>query len=752
MALEVASLYAKLGLDKDEFVSGLSSSKESISGFGGAMGGMVDGAARGFSGLQTVAMVAGGALVAGAGALGAALFKSVGAAMQAQAGQAELAAVLESTGGKAGMTADAVNELASRFQTLTPFEDDVVLAGENMLLTFTNIGKDVFPQATEAMLNMGQKFGSVDAAAVQLGKALNDPIAGVTALRKWGVTLTDAQEESIKAFMAQGDIASAQKIILGELETEFGGLAVAAGQTLTGKLEILKNSFGDMQEKIGGAFIPILTQVADLLITGLNSDVVQTALSNVANTVENLTSTIGKFSSNLQEGMSPMDSFIEAIDGLVPQGVTDALVNLRDDILPGLSAFFTNNVQPIIDFVTQNVELRDVLMAAGVVVASIVLPALAGIVIAAAPVVAVGAALVGAIALARTAWENDWGGIQGKVAAAVAFIGPKMQELKDWFTNTAVPAIQDFGVKVGEFAAAAAPKIQEFIDAAVPKLKEMGDWFTNTAVPAIQDFGAKVGEFAAAAGPKIQEFFNNVKPYLAEAWLKWNELSTWFKMTGEPAIRQFAANAAQWIKEFIDKARPIIEEFSKNWEEKAKPALDKVSEAIGRIVNDIGVILKPIMDGSTKDFSIMDAILGGLEKTLGLVVIAIEGIGKAFDSIAWVFDRVAEAVKIFTDLKNQIQQIADIIHSGNFNILGGISGALGLPGFDTGGVVAGPTGSPQLVMAHGGETIIPTHKQNGGGQAGNTFNISINANDSAGGQRAADAFVSTLRARGMVTI
>jgi hypothetical protein len=663
MALEVASLYAKLGLDKDQFVSDLNSSKESISGFGGAMGGMVDGAARGFSGLQTVAMVAGGALVAGAGALGAALYNSVGAAMQAQDGQAELAAVLESTGGKAGMTADAVNELASRFQTLTPFEDDVVLAGENMLLTFTNIGADVFPMATEAMLNMGQKFGSVDAAAVQLGKALNDPVAGVTALRKVGVVLTEQQEESIKGFMAVGDIASAQKIILGELETEFGGLAVAAGATLTGKMEILKNSIGDVQEKIGTAFLPVLSKMADLLTEGINSDVFQTTLTNVANTVENLTSTIGKFSSNLQEGMTPMDAFIEAIDGLAPQGVTDALVNLRDDILPGLSAFFTNNVQPIIDFVTQNVELRDVLMAAGVVVASIVLPALAGIVTAAAPVIAVGAALVGAIALARTAWENDWGGIQEKVAAAVAFIGPKMQELKDWFTNTAVPAVKDFGVKVGEFA--------------------------------------------ATAGQKINEFTTN--------------------------------------------AKPILQDFADKWQLVVGPAIEIVKASIDRITEALG-LNEPRIATANSNMGEFDGILKAIKLSLDAVIIAVELLAVAFDFIADVVEYFRDGYDVLVGWNDQISQIRD----GIAGIVGGglsnLGSALGLPGFDTGGVVPGATGSPQLVMAHGGETIIPTHKQNGGGQAGNTFNISINANDSAGGQRAADAFVSTLRARGMVTI
>ena len=156
---------------------------------------------------------------------------------------------------------EAILDLASSFQEVTPFEDEMIIKGQSMLLTFTNIGKNVFPEATEAMLNMGQKFGSVDAAAIQLGKALNNPIEGVTALRRVGVMLSDAQEQQIKKFMAVGDIENAQKIILKELQTEFGGVARAAGNTLGGQLAILRNRFGDTLEMVGGAFLPTLKEM-----------------------------------------------------------------------------------------------------------------------------------------------------------------------------------------------------------------------------------------------------------------------------------------------------------------------------------------------------------------------------------------------------------------------------------------------------------------------------------------------------------
>lgn len=227
-------------------------------------------------GALKLGMVAG---AAGVAALGAGLVSSVIAAGDAELAQADLQAVLTSTKGVAGLTADQLNLMASQLQDVTRFEDDTTLRGEAMLLTFTNIGKNVFPQATESMLDLATKMGmDVGSAAIMLGKALNDPIAGVTALRRVGVQLTDAQEAQIKSLVALGDAEGAQKIILQELQTEVGGAARAAGDTFVGKLDILKNKFGDIQETIGGAMLPGLTALGDKLIEVLNKPEVQAAI------------------------------------------------------------------------------------------------------------------------------------------------------------------------------------------------------------------------------------------------------------------------------------------------------------------------------------------------------------------------------------------------------------------------------------------------------------------------------------------
>jgi hypothetical protein len=81
-------------------------------------------------------------------------------------------------------------------------------------------------------------------AAIQLGKALNDPTQGVSALSRVGVSFTDVQKDMIKKLQESGDMMGAQRIILGELEKQFGGTAEAVGKTLPGALDRLDNAIG----------------------------------------------------------------------------------------------------------------------------------------------------------------------------------------------------------------------------------------------------------------------------------------------------------------------------------------------------------------------------------------------------------------------------------------------------------------------------------------------------------------------------
>lgn len=209
--------------------------------------------------LGTGLKIAGGAAALGIGALAFAFRDTISLAREQINVEKQLDAVLASTQGAAGLTAQEIKNMASELQGVTNFGDEAILSGQNLLLTFTNIGKDVFPQATETMLNMSQAMGQdMKTSAIQLGKALNDPTAGLSALSRVGITFTEQQKEQIKALQESGDIMGAQTIILKELERQFGGSARAMADPAIQ----LRNAWGDFKEEVGRFIIPLLNDLA----------------------------------------------------------------------------------------------------------------------------------------------------------------------------------------------------------------------------------------------------------------------------------------------------------------------------------------------------------------------------------------------------------------------------------------------------------------------------------------------------------
>ncbi len=164
----------------------------------------------------------------------------------------KLQAVLTATGNVLQTSLREFKDMATELSRLTSIEDEVILKSQGLFATFKQIGKDVFPDAIEAAANMSVIMGQdLTQASIQLGIALNDPIQGVSRLKRVGVVLSDAQKESIKEFVALNDIASAQGVILDELAGEFGGVARAMGESAAGNAKRLANAFGDLMEAGG---------------------------------------------------------------------------------------------------------------------------------------------------------------------------------------------------------------------------------------------------------------------------------------------------------------------------------------------------------------------------------------------------------------------------------------------------------------------------------------------------------------------
>lgn len=246
--------------DSTRFTRGFREAEKSAGRFHSTIGRLGGAMAGAFAGVAVLSAVKG--------------FVTAAAESQAVAKQTE--AVLKSTGNAAKTTAGHIGKLSEKLSMKQAIDDEVVQSGANLLLTFTNVrnevgkGNNIFDQATgvigdmtAAMNNGNVTAGGMKTSAIQVGKALNDPIKGITALTRVGVTFSDQQKAQIKAMVASGDKMGAQKIILGELKKEFGGSA-AAMATPWKRMQIV---LGNLQEKIGNALMPVVTALVGF-ITG----------------------------------------------------------------------------------------------------------------------------------------------------------------------------------------------------------------------------------------------------------------------------------------------------------------------------------------------------------------------------------------------------------------------------------------------------------------------------------------------------
>lgn len=205
---------------------------------------------------------------AGAAVAGAIGYKLAAAAYESQKVMAQTEAIVKSTGGAAGVTAKQVAALSEQLSMQIGVDDELIQKSANLLLTFKQVqnqvgeGNQIFNRAVTAAQDLGNVFGSADAAAMQLGKALSDPEKGITALRRAGINFTESQKEQIKTLVASGNTLEAQKLILAEVESQVGGTAAASATAF----DRMRVAVGNVAERFGALLIPYIERFANFVI------------------------------------------------------------------------------------------------------------------------------------------------------------------------------------------------------------------------------------------------------------------------------------------------------------------------------------------------------------------------------------------------------------------------------------------------------------------------------------------------------
>lgn len=254
-----ATSVEKAASDAERAVGGLEKTAKSAGGGFDVLGEIATGAMRRI-GEAAINAVGGGLQM-----IGGFFTDSIKEATEFQNVFAQTQAVIASTGAAAGFTAEEMANLASDLSAangMSLFSDDAILSAQNVLATFKEIKGVKFEEATSAILDMSQAMGmDLQSATVQVGKALNDPVAGIGALSRVGVQFTEDQKEMIKGMVEAGDVAGAQALILGELNSQFGGSAAAAVNTYAGQMKVLEEQMNDAKQTVGEALLPILQEL-----------------------------------------------------------------------------------------------------------------------------------------------------------------------------------------------------------------------------------------------------------------------------------------------------------------------------------------------------------------------------------------------------------------------------------------------------------------------------------------------------------
>lgn len=628
MALTLADAIINITGDDGPLDKVFDRSKKKSQGFvGGVSSFLASGLTRGL----TVAVAAGTAVMGG---LAYAFRDSISLAEEQRNVNRQLEAVWESMGGLAGMTTGDIRNMASELQSVTNFGDEAILTGQNILLTFGNIGAEMFPRVTEAMLDMSQAFGTdLKSSAIQLGKALNDPINGVSALTRVGVSFSEEQKEQIRLLQESGDLMGAQTIILSELENQFGGSARA----LADPAIQARNAWGDFKEMVGGVALTVRDELAGRALGLLNG-----AMERFGPILDGVSMVIGLFFDRMDLGMPIVDNVAALITqlGLVfglsgedARALGDAFKGIVEKGQELISAAM-GIIGPILEAAGSFVSWKDVAIALGAGLAIVAAGIIGSILSFVAPILAV----IAVIAVLRNAWENNWGGIRDKVTAVINFIVP--------LVRNAIQGIKDWWAANGDAILAKAAAVWDAVKSAIQTAIETASAIIQAVLDRIRafwsDHGSSIIAIARWAMGQIQATIEMVTGLISGIWEAFGDLIISNAQASWDNITNIIDAAINIIGDIIDAVAAAIQG---DWE--------AFGDAIASAADTAWNLVKDNVETSVEAFrniveTVTEAVSGHWETAMGNVVAAVQ---PAID----IIDGIKSAAQAFWDfLKGKV--------------------------------------------------------------------------------------------------
>ncbi|MEZ4542112.1 MAG: phage tail tape measure protein [Chloroflexota bacterium] len=536
-------------------------------------------------------------------------------------------------------------------------------AGTALKSMFTNMMRDT-PGVTGALEDLGVSLYDLEGNMRSIPEIMGQfeaGLAGMTEEQRNQYIQTIAGTYGMNAMnslLAEGVIGwEEMEAAVGEAAT-MQETAAARTATLAGAQEALGGVWESFQIKVGTALIPALMALADIGASLIEKygPVLTAAFEGFATGVSRIIAVVtggqlAEMFTIFEDGSSVLGSIFESF------GMGEESANR---LAAGISSIVTavqTALAPIIAAVAQFVSFKDVLIALGLAVASVVIPAIISIVTAMAPILLTVGAVIGAIALLRNAWENDWGGIQGKVAAfwnaakpiltAVAeWVGVKVRDglatLRD-FWNEAWPKIQTALENTWAVVKPILEAVGQFlVERVKSNLQTLHDFWVNMAWPAIQRVVEVVWPIIRTIFEAIGTFITQTLiPTIRTLYEKWT--TEWW-----PTIQTVLENVwtvistifeeiGRWIN---DNIVPWVEYLNEVWSETVWPAIQKALETAWAVIEPIWEAIREWAEET------LPPVIEALQRIFETVM---SGISAAVEPVKAVWDGFVNAVTGFWD-------------------------------------------------------------------------------------------------------
>ena len=315
----IGALRVVLSAETAEFNKGLTKAEKELTRFGQNMGKIGAGIAAAGAGLTaafTLPMIG----------IGAA---SIRAAKESRDALAQVEASLTSMGNASGRTLEQLKAQADDLMKSSLFDDDDILRKVTAnLLTFGKVSGEVFDRAQVAVVDLATKMGmDLQSATILVGKALNDPVKGLQAMGRAGIQFSDSQKALIKSLVKTGQTAQAQKIILAELERQYGGSAKAAQAADT--VNAFQDSLNTLSETIGERLLPLMKPAVDALTRLANG------FANLSPAAQNSALGVAGFAAVMGPALMGVGALTQAVSQCGP------ILKALSDYLKGVAAAST---------------------------------------------------------------------------------------------------------------------------------------------------------------------------------------------------------------------------------------------------------------------------------------------------------------------------------------------------------------------------------------------------------------------------